>query len=136
MYTIAEKLIFINAIDLGHSLVRLRNDEIVQVNFGDDIDLDAKESNEIVEAIGKLAGGRKMLILNISGVNTSASSAARSHSASEDGCRFTIADAFVTKSLAQKLLGNFYLNFHKPPVPTRIFDDIERAEDWLKSQKK
>jgi hypothetical protein len=129
-----EKITFINAIDLGHSLIRLRNDGIVQVNFGDEAELDIKESTEIVKAIGKITEGKKMLILNIAGANTTATSAARDYSASAEGAEYTIADAFVTKSLAQKLLGNFYMNFHKPFAPTRMFDDVEKATEWLKNR--
>ncbi len=134
MEIIADKIIFVKTIDLGHSLVQLRNDGIVQVDFGDDVDVDLKESTEIVNAIGALTEGKKALILNIGGRNTTATGAARNHSASEQGARFTIADAFVTKSLAQKILGNFYMNFHKPYVPTKMFDDVNLAIEWLKSQ--
>lgn len=120
-------------IDLGHSIVQLRNDGIVQVDFGDDIDIDLKESTEIVNSIGILTEGKKVLVLNIAGKNTTATGAARNHSASQDGVKFTMADAFVTNSLAQKLLGNFYMNFHKPGAPTKMFDDVEKATEWLKS---
>lgn len=134
MEIISEYIIFVKTIDLGHSLIQLRNDGIVQVNFGDDIELDIKESSEIISAIGVLTEGEKVLVLNIAGKNTTATGAARNHSASKEGSRYTIADAFVTKSLAQKLLGNFYMNFHKPMVPTKIFDDVQLATEWLKAQ--
>jgi len=92
---IADKIIFVKTIDLGHSQVQLRNDGIVQVNCGDDLELDLKESIEIVEAIGKITDGKKALVLNIAGKSTTASGAARDHSASADGVKYTIADAFV-----------------------------------------
>ncbi len=133
MEVIADKIIFVKTIELGHSKVHLRHDGIVQVNFGDDVELDIKESTEIVNAIGVLTEGKKVLVLNIAGKNTTATGAARNHSASKDGVKFTIADAFVSTSLAQKLLGNFYMNFHKPAAPTRLFDNVEAATDWLKS---
>ncbi len=134
MEIIAESKIFIKSIDLGHSIAHLRNDGIVQVNFGDDVELDLKEATDIVNAIGVLAGDKKVLVLNIAGKNTSATSGAREHSASVEGSQFTIADAFVTNSLAQKILGNFYLNFHKPGVPTKIFNNECEAVTWLKAQ--
>lgn len=124
--------VIIDSEDLGHSVVGLRNDGIIQVNFGDETELDIKEAKEIVDAIGKLTGGKKALVLNIGGKNTTATTAARNYSASEQGIKFTIADAFVTLSLAQKILGNFYLNFHKPGIPTKIFDNSEEAIVWLK----
>lgn len=130
---IEENKIFVKSINLGHSIANLRSDGIVQVNFGDDIELDLKEVSDIINAIGELTGGKKALILNVAGKNTTATSAARNHSAGPEGSKFTIADAFVTNSLAQKILANFYLNFHKPSVPTKMFDDSGKAIEWLKS---
>lgn len=49
------------------------------------------------------------------------------------GNKFTIADAFVIQSMAQKMIGNFYLTFHKPVKPTRLFNSLEEALNWLKS---
>jgi hypothetical protein len=125
--------IFIRSADLGHSKVHLRNDGILQINFGDNVEMDLKESVEIIETMGDFTGGKKALVLNIAGKNTSATSAAREYSASAAGLRFTIADAFVVKNLAQKILANFYISFNKPLVKTRIFDDEEKALEWLKS---
>jgi hypothetical protein len=123
---------YLKSIDLGHSIVHLLSDGIIQVNFGDSTELDLKETVEIVETIGVLTEGKKALILNIAGKNTSATSAARVYSASVSGLKYTLADAFVVTNLAQKILGNFYMSFNKPLVSTRIFDDQEKATAWLK----
>jgi hypothetical protein len=122
-----------NTIDLKHSILKLRADGIIQINYADHLDIDLKEGVEVVEAIGILTKGKKALILNVAGEGTSATAEARKYSASVAGVKFTIADAFVTNSLAQKILGNFYLAFNKPPVPTQIFEDIDQAVEWLKA---
>lgn len=127
-----DKDIFLRSKELGHSSVHLRNDGIVQVNFGENIDIDLKEAVEIVDAIGELTEGKKVLTLNIAGKTTSATSAAREYSATPLGLKYTIADAFVVTNLAQKILGNFYISFNKPAIPTRIFDDKAKAIEWLK----
>lgn len=134
MEVITESKIFVKSIDLGYSTVNLRNDGIIQVNYGDDLEIDLKEAEEIQYTIGLLTEGKKALVLNIAGKSTSATSEARNHSASPDGVRYTIADAFVINSLAQKILANFYINFHKPLVNTKFFDTTQKAVDWLKSQ--
>ena len=127
------KNIFLKEINLEHTILRMRNDGIVQINFGDNIELDGDKTKEIVNTIGILTEGKKALILDIAGENTTAGAEARSYSASVEGNRFTIADAFVVNSLAQKLIVNFYLNFHKPVVPTKAFDGVDKAIEWLKS---
>jgi hypothetical protein len=111
----------------------LRNDGIVQINFGDNVEMDLKESTEIIDTISELTNDKKALILNIAGKNTSVTSAAREYSASAAGLRCTIADAYVVTNLAQKILANFYISFNKPLVKTRIFDDEKNAVEWLKS---
>lgn len=128
-----DKDIFFRSKDLGHSTVHLRNDGIVQINFGDNVDIDLKEAVEVVDAIGELTEGKKAPVLNIGGISTSATSAAREYSASPLGLKYTIADAYVVNNLAQKILGNFYISFNKPNIPTRIFDNVERATEWLKT---
>lgn len=134
MEIIEENKIFIRSVDLGHSLIQLRSDGIVQINFGDNSELDLKEAVEVIENLADLTGGKKALVLNIAGKNTSATSAAREFSASTLGLKYTIADAYVVTNLAQKILGNFYVGFNKPMIPTKIFDNEEKAVEWLKAQ--
>lgn len=112
----------------------LRNDGIVQVNFGDSIELDVKETKDILEALSKINDGKKSLVINIAGKNTSVTREARSYSATEEAGQYTIADAFVVNNLPQKLLGNFYINFNKPFVNTKIFNKVDEALAWLKQQ--
>lgn len=114
--------------------MHLRKDGIVQVNFGDNVELDVKETKDILTALESINNGRKSLVVNIAGKNTTATREARNYSATEEAGKFTLADAFVVNNLPQKLLGNFYLNFNKPFVNTKIFNKTEEAIVWLKSQ--
>lgn len=45
------------------------------------------------------------------------------------------ARALVIKSLSQRILANFYIHFHKPIVPTKIFNNYEDAFQYLNSLK-
>lgn len=114
--------------------MHLRNDGIVQVNFGDDVELDAKEAKEIFEALGKIGNGKRVPVINIAGKNTTATREARTYSATEEAGQYTLADAYVVNNLPQKLIGNFYLNFNKPFVKTKIFGKVDEAIAWLKEQ--
>jgi hypothetical protein len=42
------------------------------------------------------------------------------------------ADAFVIHSLPQKILGNFFLKFKQPSIPTKFFSSEKSAIEWLK----
>lgn len=120
-------------IQLSHSKVWMREDGIVVIEFGDHVDLDVKEARELVQATKELAGGKKVLIVNIAGKQTTATSAARNFAASPEAIEYTLAEAYVVNNLPQKIIANFYINFHKPLVPTKIFNNAEAAIVWLKS---
>ncbi len=40
--------------------------------------------------------------------------------------------AILTKSALNKFVGNFFITFSKPVVPTKLFTDQHHAMDWLK----
>lgn len=46
---------------------------------------------------------------------------------------YSTADAFVIKSMPQRILGNFYLKVTKPERPSRLFNDKDEAINWLKN---
>lgn len=55
----------------------------------------------------------------------------RSWAAQDSGNNYTIIDAIVITSLAQKIIANFYLKFNKPDKPTRIFTNLENGLNWV-----
>jgi hypothetical protein len=46
----------------------------------------------------------------------------------------TYAKALVFDGLAQRLMGNFYLHVNKPHIKTRLFNDRNKAIEWLREQ--
>ncbi|MGZ3865505.1 MAG: DUF7793 family protein [Bacteroidia bacterium] len=39
--------------------------------------------------------------------------------------------AIIAKSLASKIVSNFFIRFNQPQVPTRVFMNEQEAMDWL-----
>jgi hypothetical protein len=118
---------------LPHTHLRLRSDGIVLITYPDNFAFTLKESIESVNAIGEITNGIPHAILKIPGKYTTVDKDTREHVAKGDGARFSIAEAFILKSLAHKLIGNFYLSVEKPQKPTRFFNDIPSAENWLRT---
>ncbi len=58
----------------------------------------------------------------------------RAWASAPDGNKNTIADALLISSLPHKLMANFYMKFNKPVKPTRIFNNRDRAVQWLLRQ--
>jgi hypothetical protein len=126
-YTILDELI------LPHSHLKLRSDGIVMITYPDNFSFTLKESIESVNAIGEITKGIPHPILKIPGKYTTVDKDTREHVAKGDGARFSVAEAFILRSLAHRLVGNFYLSVEKPQKPTRFFNDLSSAETWLKT---
>jgi hypothetical protein len=122
--------------DIGSSVLSLRSDDIMLISMKPNVTLNLKDAEDMVRAFGEMGDGKKFLLLFIAGSDTSVNTEARYYASSPEANRFTIASAFVVKSIAQKLLGNAYVTFNKPITPTRIFTHEEEAVDWLYTFKK
>jgi hypothetical protein len=52
--------------------------------------------------------------------------------ASEEYSKDLVAVAMYSSNLTLKILGSLYIKINRPPVPTKFFDDRDKAEEWLK----
>ena len=50
----------------------------------------------------------------------------------DDNARVTTLAALVIGSPVSRVIGNFFIGLSKPKFPTRLFNDVEEAETWLK----
>ena len=119
--------------ELTNAEVMFRSDGIVHFYIKANITLNGNDAREMVKATGEIGGNKKYPILITSGKYGMADVDAREYAASLDGNKYTIAGAIVVKSLAQKILGNAYIKVNKPTTPTALFNDEEKAIDWLKT---
>lgn len=67
--------------------------------------------------------------------NPSISNEARAFAASGETRNYISAFAILAGDLSMKLVGNFFIQFHKPDQPTKIFTDVEEARRWLLEQR-
>lgn len=129
MYFTAVKLT--NEIQLNFAKVQLYEPALVRIEIFSGTVIGLKESKSMNDAIGALSEGKESLVLIVADEFAQFDRDSSDFSASEEGQRYTIADALVVKSLSQKILANFYLKFNKPAKPTRIFTNEEEAITWL-----
>lgn len=120
-------------LDFGHTTVLKRDDGIVEVTCGEDLTYDVEHLYEMHAATSRLVNKQRVPALFIVGKNTNITHDAMKYGATEEATQFSLAEAYVIHSIAQKILANFYLRIHKPPVPTRFFDDRGKAEEWLRT---
>jgi hypothetical protein len=79
----------------------------------------------------KSIGNKKYLFLIEAGLKSEVNDDFIKSSAEDNA--HTIADAIIIKSMAQRMIANFYIKFNKPVNPTQIFPDAESAAFWLMS---
>lgn len=120
-----------------HATVRMDYDGngFLVATIKDDIELTLQDIIEHREIAARLTNGQPHCVLAIAGERTNATTEARQYAASNIPVG-RVAEAVVLKSLTVRILGNFYLQFHKPGVPTKMFDDRYEAMRWLELQMK
>lgn len=119
-------------INLSHTLLVLRDDDVIQMDC-DNHYYTLSDLKEINEALTTLAGGKRKLLLVIANEFSDIDKDSREYMATDESTQHSIAEAYVIKSLSQKIIANFYLRINKPKVPTMIFTNLSSAEKWLKS---
>ncbi len=109
--------------------LQLIEPKIIKLLVVDGIELEQTDAKEMITEALELSAGNEYTILFDATKSGTISYEAREEFAKSKKRK---AVAIVTTSLANKLLGNFFINFHKPASSSRIFSDEETAIEWLK----
>lgn len=122
---------------LPFASVNLINENTVHVVFQDMAEIDLEEVKELKESILKHTTGLKyILILDSGKKRIDISHDARDLLVQDEELnKDIICQAYVAKSMANKLIFHFFINFHKPDVPVQVFDDLSEAKAWIARQK-
>lgn len=124
----------ITYIDKGHCEILMRNDYIVQINATDRT-YNVQDIKAIHAAISELTNKQKALLLLIASNYTSIDIDAKNFLSTDEAGLYSLAEAYVIKSLAQRLLLNFIIKIKGTPVPVKFFTEIDVAIKWLNSFK-
>ena len=96
----------------------------------DEVELELSDVIEQRKICTDLTAGKPHVVLAIVGAETTATKESREYAARHPAPG-RIAEAIVVKSLAVRLMGNIYINYHKPNIPTRMFNNEVDAVKWL-----
>ena len=117
------------------SHIKLRSDNVLQINTLKDIEYGLDEAKEIIKNILEITKNKKYYVLVVSGEYSNVTIESMKLLSSPIAMSYAIAKAYVINSLPQKLMANFYLKFLKPEKPVRFFKNKNDAEIWLKTFK-
>lgn len=129
---ISRKIKTIQKIDFDFYSVALCDDGLFHIHVDGNKEIDVEHVKEIVNAIEKLGNGKVYPLLMVVGEYTLPTPEARAYIATAESDPYASAEAYVVKSLSQKLVGNVFLSFNKPARPTKIFNSEDKAIEWLK----
>lgn len=104
---------------------------LVRIHIHRNAELQEEDMIRINEAKLSLTGDKKYTVLFIPGEEATISEEARKISASEAHNRNAIAKAIFVFTMHQRLIGNFFIKFYRPPVPTSVFNNEADALKWL-----
>lgn len=110
----------------------LRDDGIVVVRLREGAEVDVDGLKENFGVTFQMTEGRKSPVLIDSRTLFTTTLEARTYSAAH-AKNFRVAQAILIDSLAMRIMANFYVNFNKPGVPTKLFTSFDEAVKWLMS---
>ena len=101
----------------------------VTVNESEEFTVD--DLKKLVNTQSEL-GGEKLPVLVLCAEHASTNSELLTTISKNKNNPYSKADAFVIKSMAQRILANFYIKINKPERPTKFFNDKDEAVNWIK----
>ena len=121
-----------NIIELEKFYTWMGSDGIARTKVKPDAEILLKDAKENTAVIETFYNGKKFpLMVDIRNIKL-ITSEAREHFTIKDRESVVKAFAMILSSSLSRLIGNFFLSFHKPAVPVKLFDNEDKALIWLK----
>jgi hypothetical protein len=115
-------------------LTYLTQEGILRIRLLENSDIDLEESKKMQEVSLNITNNKQFVALIDARAKVTLSKESREWGSTPEAQKNMLAQAIVVNSLANKLVGNFIIQFHKPVAKTRLFSDEEIAMRWLKEQ--
>lgn len=98
-----------------------------------DVFMSEDEAKENIEAIKKITNGKRVPVMVDIRLAKGSTKQARAYLASEEVGQVQSACALIIGSSLSQLIGNFFLGLNKTKFPVKLFNDEEKAVEWLKT---
>jgi len=112
--------------------LELIDKRIIRLIIFEDAELDKSDVEQMKRENRSLVPEGKYVVMGVALYPFQISADGRALASSKEYTDDRIATAFVTNSIANKLIGNFFINFNKPASPTKMFSSEADALAWLK----
>jgi hypothetical protein len=112
--------------------VKINEDGFYEIEVFNDKEFSFTQLEELIKAQESL-GSKHLPVLVLCEEFASTDTSFVRHLAQNKNNPYAKADAFVIKSVAQKIIANFYLKISTPERPTKFFKNKTEAINWLKT---
>jgi hypothetical protein len=116
--------------------ISLVEPHIVRIHIHEDAEIELNDAKLMRENALSLVNGEKFTILFDANHRGTITPEARAQFACKEYTDVRVGAAILTNSLANKIIGNFFIKFNKPASPTRIFSNEPSAIEWLRDRVK
>jgi hypothetical protein len=106
---------------------------IVVSEYKAEFELDIDFAIEVNKQVGILTNGKALPQLFMACPGLSVSKEVREWGVTELANEYTLSSAIVCNLLSHRILGNFLIKVQRPPVPTKMFNNVDDAIVWLKA---
>lgn len=118
-------------IEIKEAVILLRTDGIIQITYREGIEIDVGLQMRMYELFNGICCGKKRPFLFAALDGVSVTPEARDNAIKMETIFPGSATAVLAKTLAYKLIANFYLKVNRPKTPYRVFNDEKKAIEWL-----
>ncbi len=134
----AVKYSVLESVDDRASTIEFWSNDIILIKLRDNIQIELEDAQkQYLFLKSKFDGINKHIILVETGLDTSISKEAREFASKPESNEMTAATAVIVKSLAHRIIINFIINItHQQTMKMKMFDDKQKAINWLLSFKK
>jgi hypothetical protein len=121
-----------NSVYHPKATINYRIDGILHIHYADE-SLTIEDTIEIFKLTRQQAPWEVAPVYLTGGGFTNTDSESKKYNSSPEVIRHCSAIAFLSPTLGQKMMANFFIKFYKPSVPTKFFLTEKEAIDWLKN---
>ena len=124
-----------NKIETKDAVITIIAPGFIRVKFRDGAVIDKDSAIEIAIATRKLCGNQSYYtIVDTQNITAQVDHHAREYIATNiELSQIRKAQAILIGNMSSHILARFYIQYHKPKVPAKIFHDETKAIQWLKS---
>ncbi len=121
----------IQKIELPESIIGLRKDGILHLYYKPHAEITSEYQLRQLEVMMQITGGKPHAAMYEAGEYSTVTSEAREHAILLEPKTPTLCKVVLVKTLAHKIIAEFYYKFNKPQQPYKVFSDFEEGIEWL-----